>query len=426
MKKTLRPMLLLLSVMATSSMILLSCDSYERRMAKFKKTATEYKKTLGPNNQIIAERIDSIVQKVYYAIDDDGDGACENIKIHNYATGKTKLILPESGKIEDYKFCGVAYSKSKLIADRLFLEVVSNCMCEICDHGIFYVDVRNDSLHYVEQCTSADFDGSNKLNIHKTYYVGEDKYGSPINKSKDYTLSTSLSDEAYTDNRREQKKIEERLAEEWREQEKTRRRDEVKTWLVGIWESKGWDEWIGRYTSYVCITENNLRFGYNGQDIYNGPYEIDMESHSIIFDRHDGYYTHIGFNPQTKRLEDEDGVFRKVSNCGNVSYNSSSYEARNGNNYSTINFRTDTDVISYTSSHTFKNNVGNRIKINFQGMYVNGSLLTNAPRVLNFSGSSATISVSSPYTGGGALIIKVDASRGTITDGSGDVFRMVN
>lgn len=330
MKKTLRPMLLLLSVMAISSMILLSCDSYERRMAKFKKTATEYKKTLGPNNQIIAERIDSIVQKVYYAIDDDGDGACENIKIHNYATGKTKLILPESGKIEDYKFCGVAYSKSKLISDRLFLEVVSNCMCEICDHGIFYVDVRNDSLHYVEQCTSADFDGSNKLNIHKTYYVGEDKYGSPINKSKDYTLSTSLSDEAYTDNRREQKKIEERLAEEWREQEKTRRRDEVKTWLVGTWESKGWDEWIGRYTSYVCITENNLRFGYNGQDIYNGPYEIDMESHSIIFDRHDGYYTHIGFNPQKKRLEGEDGVFRKVSNSACPS-SSNSYGSRGDN-----------------------------------------------------------------------------------------------
>ena len=44
-------------------------------------------------------------------------------------------------------------------------------------------------------------------------------------------------------------------------------------------------------------------------------------------------------------------------------------------------------------------------------MYVNGSLLTNAPRVLNFNGSTAMISVSSPYTGGGAMIISVDASR---------------
>lgn len=329
MKKTLKPMLLLLGVMAISSMMLLSCDSYEHRMAKFKKTATEYKKTLGPNNQIIAERIDSIVQKVYYAIDDDGDGACENINTHDYATGETKSILPESGKIEDYKFCGVAYSKSKLIADRLFLEVVSNCMWEICDHGIFYVDVRNDSLHYVEQCTSADFDGSNKINIHKTYYVGEYEYGSPINKSKDYTLSTSLSDEAYADNRREQKRIEEHFAEEWREQEETRRRNEVKAWLVGTWESDGWDEWLGRYTSYVCITENNLQFGYNGQDIYNGTYEIDMESQEIIFDRHDGYCTRIGFNPRTQRLEDETGIFRKVSNnAGYSSSNSSSYGSR--------------------------------------------------------------------------------------------------
>ena len=220
---TLRPMLLLLGVTAISSMMLLSCDSYERRMAKFEKTATEYKKTLEPNNQIIAERIDSIVQKVYYAIDADGDGTCENIKTHDYATGETKSILPESGKIEDYKFCGVAYSKSKLVEDRLFVEVVSNCMWEICDHGIFYIDVRNDSLHYVEQCTSADFDGSNKINIHKTYYVGEDEYGSPINKLKDYTLSTSLSDEAYADNRREQKRIEERLAEERRRREEEKR-----------------------------------------------------------------------------------------------------------------------------------------------------------------------------------------------------------
>jgi hypothetical protein len=59
-------------------------------------------------------------------------------------------------------------------------------------------------------------------------------------------------------------------------------------------------------------------------------------------------------------------------------------------------------------------------------LYINGSLVTNAPRVLYFNGTSATISVSSPYTGGGAMIIQVDASRGTITDGSGDVFRMVN
>ena len=70
--------------------------------------------------------------------------------------------------------------------------------------------------------------------------------------------------------------------------------------------------------------------------------------------------------------------------------------------------------------------MGNNIKITFQGLYSNENLITNAPRVLNFSGSSATISVISPFNGGGAMFIRVDASRGTITDGSGDVFWIVD
>ena len=107
---------------------------------------------------------------------------------------------------------------------------------------------------------------------------------------------------------------------------------EVKEWIHGTWESSGWDEWIGRYTSYFCIEENTLRFGYNGQDIYNGPYEINMETHQIIFDKHNRYCTQIGFNPRTRRLEDVAGVFRKVSNS--VSYgsiNSYSNGPRGGN-----------------------------------------------------------------------------------------------
>ncbi|MBO7615733.1 MAG: hypothetical protein J6T22_00870 [Bacteroidales bacterium] len=200
-------------------------------------------------------------------------------------------------------------------------------------------------------------------------------------------------------------------------------------WLYGNWEYSGYDQWLGRYTSYVSITENNLRFGSNGQDLYNGPYEIDKEAHRIVFDRHDGYSTHIDYDPRTKRLSDGEGhYFTKMNRSVGNGY-SSGYGGNSNNssgNRSNVQFRTDSDVISYTSSHSFRNNAGNSIKINFQGMYINGSLVTNAPRVLSFSGSTATISVSSPYTGGGAMIIRVDASNGTIIDGSGDVFRMVN
>ena len=101
-----------------------------------------------------------------------------------------------------------------------------------------------------------------------------------------------------------------------REEEK-----ELKNWLYGTWEINGYDELLGRYTSYVCITENDLRLGNNGQDLYNGPYEIDMESHRIIFDRHDGFSTHIDFAPRTKRLSDGEGhYFKKVNRSAGNSY----------------------------------------------------------------------------------------------------------
>lgn len=203
---------------------------------------------------------------------------------------------------------------------------------------------------------------------------------------------------------------------------------EIKEWLYGNWEYSGYDEWVGRYTTYVCISENKLRWGYNGKESYYGPYEINMEDNKIIFNRHDGFSTYICFDPQNQRISDGEGhYFRKVNrpvgSSSSSDYINNSYSSSNQGN---VIFRTDSDEIVYTSSHTFKNSTGNRISISFQGMSVNGSLLTNAPRVIYFNDSTATISVSSPYTGGGAMIISVDASRGTITDGSGDVFWMVN
>lgn len=399
--------------------------SYELKIARYEKKADEFKSTLDTNCCILSEQIDSITQKVFYYVKesethDEFGTPIRDILVHDLSTGETQSVLPTKSSIENFDLCGIQYRTSKHIENRLFLVIHSNCTWKYGATCVFYINTLDNSLHYVESCDNAEFVRLDEICIHKFYKIG---YYDDKTDYKEYNLSTKLNDEAYAANRQKQKEIENYLAEEWRKEVENNR---MKEWLYGTWESNGWDEWIGRYTSYVCLSENNLRFGYNGQDIYNGPYEIDMESHKIIFDRHDGYYTQIGFNPQTKRLEDESGVFRKVSNSGNGSYNSSSYGSRNSNYSSTVSFRTDTDVISYTSSHTFKNNAGNRIKINFQGMYVNGRLLTNAPRVLYFSGSSATISVSSPYNGGGAMIIRVDASRGTITDGSGDVFWMVN
>lgn len=71
MKYTLKTLLLLFSAAISISMALLSCDSYERRMARFEKVADDYKSTLGPENRILAEIIDSVAQKVFYLVSEE-------------------------------------------------------------------------------------------------------------------------------------------------------------------------------------------------------------------------------------------------------------------------------------------------------------------------------------------------------------------
>ena len=213
MKYTLKTLLLLFSAAISISMALLSCDSYERRMARFEKVADEYKSTLGPENRILAEIIDSVAQKVFYLVSEEGN---ENIIMHDYSTNETMAVLPKSGEIEDYEFCGIEILDTKLIKDRLFVSINSICMWRLGMAGVFYVDIRDNSLHYVESCNDASFRGNSEIAITKFYYLGEDEYGEEETKREEYTLSTSLSDEGYADNRWEQKRKEERLAEEWR------------------------------------------------------------------------------------------------------------------------------------------------------------------------------------------------------------------
>ena len=212
-----------------------------------------------------------------------------------------------------------------------------------------------------------------------------------------------------------------RETEEKRKEEELR---EVKSWLIGTWEWTG-NIWGQQVWTRLDISDDYIvassTYGIDDQ----GTFRIDIDEQTLYY----GNYSYAKIDTRRKKIyADEGEPYRKVSNTPSFSTNGggNSYKPNNEHYEATPSFRTDSDVINYTSSHTFKNSAGNRIKINFQGMSVNGSLLTNAPRVLNFSGSTATISVSSPYTGGGAMIIRVDASRGTITDGSGDVFWIIN
>lgn len=101
----------------------------------------------------------------------------------------------------------------------------------------------------------------------------------------------------------------------------------------------------------------------------------------------------------------------------------SSYSEEPKSSYTqTSSFRTPSDVISYTSNHSFYNG-GDRLKIDFDAVYLNGTALTGAPRVTDIYGTTATVVANSPYSGGGALHFYVNASNGTITQ-NGDVFRM--
>lgn len=196
--------------------------SYEIKMVRFEKIASEYKATLDSKHVvIISERIDSVAQKIYFAIDEEGDGFYEDINVHDYAIGETKSVLLDLGKIDDYDFCNhkcceYEYLDSKLIEDRLFFTVYSYCVQKLNNCGLYYINIRDNTLHFVEQCSSVDFYGTNWLKIHREFVL--DESGAKIEK-KDYNLLASLNDKAYADNRKEQKQEEARLIEEWKKRD---------------------------------------------------------------------------------------------------------------------------------------------------------------------------------------------------------------
>ena len=239
MNRTLKTLFLLPCSATAFSITLISCDlverkkeqfktiSYERKVARFEKAAEEFKTTLGPRDRIITERIDSVAQKVFYTIEKDPEFDIDkDIMVHDYETGETKSVLPASHKIEDYEFSLIGVEAAKMIEDRLFLIISSGCMGVEGITGVFYVNIRDNSLHYVESCNDAEFEGFNSLHIKKMYRLGMQDEWTAKFETMYYSLSTLLSDEAYATNRWEQKRKEERLAEEWRKHEEKKRLEE--------------------------------------------------------------------------------------------------------------------------------------------------------------------------------------------------------
>lgn len=215
-----------------------SCNSDEKKTSQFEKTASDYKATLNPSNKIIAERIDSAVQKVFYLDPSDeayGVNPINNIMMHDYATNETKALLPEEERINDYLVWGelidpelaeneeyksfnhcfnLDYRSSELIGDRLFMMIHTEMSYDMETSLLFYVNVLDNSLHYVCTCDDVRYDKANGvIDVH-------DELMKPAGADLEYnyTISASLSDKEYAALRNEIEEIEIQMSDKWREE----------------------------------------------------------------------------------------------------------------------------------------------------------------------------------------------------------------
>ena len=211
-----------------------SCNSDENKMAQFEKKATEFKATLDPSNKVIAERMDTVVQKVFYLDpnqDAEGVNPINNILMHDYATDDTKALLPDEEKISNYLAFGelvdddeelqsaiscfnLDYRSSELMGDRLFMMIHTECSYEMETSLLFYVNVLDNSLHYVCSCDEVKYDkAKGTIDIHD-----ELMKLAGVDLEYNYTISASLSDKEYAAKRDEIAEIENQMSEKWREE----------------------------------------------------------------------------------------------------------------------------------------------------------------------------------------------------------------
>lgn len=213
-----------------------------------------------------------------------------------------------------------------------------------------------------------------------------------------------------------------REAEEERIRQEEEERNRVK-WIYGTWEYSMVVD-MGRYlggrkqmNSKLIISEDNITVYTNGKLDYSGGYTI--EDGAIKYDRHNDYCMSLPLDYTNKRIEaDRNGkYFTKVSSSASGGYTSN---AASSNNSQYTTFRTEADVWAYLSSTIFYGR-GTRFRLTPRYMEVDGSPATGGVRVINFSGSRATLQASSPYIGGSIVTLYVNAANGSISSG-GEVY----
>lgn len=174
-------------------------------------------------------------------------------------------------------------------------------------------------------------------------------------------------------------------------------------WLQGSWELTIDCPYGPVATYHLTISGQNARLVEGREVKHNGRYEI-KSNYMIVGPRE--YY----INEQYRRLEYVQYRWTKISG-GSGRSSSSRYYA---------SFSTAYDVIGYLCDRAFYNS-GDRLCIRQDAVYFNGTPMTGAPSVTNFSSSTATVVAYSIYGGASAMHFYVDASNGTVTQ-HGDVY----
>lgn len=202
---------------------------------------------------------------------------------------------------------------------------------------------------------------------------------------------------------------EQKRKEEEEEAERLRKMAQDREWIYGTWTAHVVinDPYLGRLESNdkLIISQSNIQVYRNGNLEYSGAY--DIENGAIRYDRRNGSALVIPIDAANKRLEFGDGNYYSKSGA------TSSSQSSTNQNSSSRPFRTQADVMSYLSSHTFAKD-GNVLKFKQDGIYLNGRAVTLAPTVNSFSENTAIVI---GKNGAETYIFSIDVKNGKVYNG---------
>lgn len=218
----------------------------------------------------------------------------------------------------------------------------------------------------------------------------------------------------------EQARIErDRRDAEKKQMEKEQLRKNIERWLEGEWVVTDGDVSLrfvvkNGYGTFIESYFGNVGEGRIVVNVDAGT--IECGASTLKFDYNDNNKTLYSNNFRK---------FSRVSSSGRQNYSSSTNtysgmtSSHKNSAWDVSEFLCEADVINYTSSHKFVGRNGTTININFNGLYINGQLVSSVPRVTYYSGTRATILCTAP--GWSTFRISVDASQGVLSE-SGDTY----